>query len=131
DQRDVGRILVHAVAVGIAQAGLAVEDPGVRQPVAAVVVGRDAGLVVAEERVLPAQRGLDRVADLARGAARDFLVGIDAGDELVARPGLRAAVRADFAGLGVGVADVAVPAVRQRLVQAEGHRQGFALVGIA
>src|SRR5690606_41616116 len=32
---------------------------------------------------------------------------------------------------GVGGADGAVPAVRERRVEADGHRQGFALVGIA
>src|SRR5690606_25402647 len=69
--------------------------------------------------------------DLARGAGGDLVVGVDARDELVARPGLRTAVRADLRGLGEGIAQVAVPTLAQRLVEAEGHRHRLALVGIA
>src|SRR3546814_9920843 len=77
-----------------------------------VVVRGDAGLVVTEQRLLPAERGLDRVADLAAGRGRDLLVRVDARDVLVAGPGLGAAVRSHFIGVGEGVAEAAEPVVR-------------------
>src|SRR3546814_6903497 len=77
-------ILPDAIAVHVA-----LDQPGVRQAVTTVVVGGDAGLVVAEEGVLPAQGGLDRVLDRAAGVGGEFLVRIDARHVLVAGPGLR------------------------------------------
>src|SRR3546814_12583725 len=87
-----------------------------------VVVRGDAGLVVTEQRLLPAERGLDRVADLAAGRGRDLLVRVDARDVLVAGPGLGAAVRSHFIGVGEGVAEAAEPVVGQGLAQAERQR---------
>src|SRR3546814_12518940 len=76
-----------------------VDGPGVRQAGMTVVVRGDAGLVVTEQRLLPADRGLDRVADLAAGRGRDLLVRIDARDVLVAGPGLVTAGRCQRIGV--------------------------------
>src|SRR3546814_4156633 len=77
DQRDVRRILEDPVAVRVA-----IDGPGVRQAGTAVVERGNAGLVVTEQRLLPTQRGLDRVTDLAAGPGRNLLVRIDARDVL-------------------------------------------------
>src|SRR3546814_10238851 len=97
---DLGRILEDPVTIRVT-----VDGPGVRQAGMTVVVRGDAGLVVTEQRLLPAERGLDRVADLAAGRGRDLLVRVDARDVLVAGPGLGAAVRSHFIGVGEGVAE--------------------------
>src|SRR3546814_1254192 len=106
---DLGRILEDPVTIRVT-----VDGPGVRQAGMTVVVRGDAGLVVTEQRLLPAERGLDRVADLAAGRGRDRLVRVDARAVLVAGPGLGAAVRSHLIGVGDGVAEAAERAEEQQ-----------------
>src|SRR5690606_41997155 len=91
-------VVAAAVAVGIT-----VEDVAVRTAAAALVHQAHAGLVVAEERVLPVQRAGDAVLDLVAAVLGDFLADVEAVLVRVARAGGGAGQRAEFGGVGVGV----------------------------
>src|SRR5690606_26652440 len=91
-------VVAAAVAVGIT-----VEDVAVRTAAAAFVHQAHAGLVVAEERVLPVQRAGDAVLDLVATGLGDFLADVEAVLVGVTRAGGGAGQRTDFGGVGVGV----------------------------
>ena len=126
DRRDVGRIPAgDAVAVGVVA-----EHPTVRRAGVAAVERRHLRLVVAEERMLPGQRGLQRLGHVVVGGGLDVGVRVQPGDALVAVVGDRVGARVDVGGMVEGQAEVAEPVRREGLVQRQGEAVRLALVGI-